>query len=307
MAANTKSLLSGDDIGLSVLAVAVGSRFYETLNRDWHQHAYDECHYLLSGSQTYEFAEEPIRQVTLKGGHFLRIQSGRRHRALPDDGTPTTRLSVGWQTDALPSCDNAPFSFDEQLQLRDRFLELPSASRPISPDLQQSILRFLTLMHAPSDALSIRLTGWQLLLDTAQAASRRHRCHHGTLDELSLFLNKNLSARISMDDIARHFGMSRRLLFLNCKKEYGTTPLHLLTLARVNAAKRILKSSPEKSLLDIALDCGFCSASYFTATFRRYAGMVPSQWRSANCHACQKDAQEKVKSSTPSVEARRAV
>ena len=56
------------------------------------------------------------------------------------------------------------------------------------------------------------------------------------------------------------------------------TPFHYLLEFRVNQAKNLLVSGDE-AVVEIALACGFESASYFNRVFRRCVGMTPSEFR----------------------------
>ena len=51
-----------------------------------------------------------------------------------------------------------------------------------------------------------------------------------------------------------------------------------LTRYRIVQAKRLLELS-EESILDIALDIGFSSGSYFGRVFHREVGVTPSAYR----------------------------
>jgi AraC family transcriptional regulator len=45
---------------------------------------------------------------------------------------------------------------------------------------------------------------------------------------------------------------------------------------RVKHAKELL---PKRSLVEVALACGFADQSHFTRTFRRIEGMTPTEFR----------------------------
>ena len=52
---------------------------------------------------------------------------------------------------------------------------------------------------------------------------------------------------------------------------------------RVEAAKRLLVSAPDQSILSISMDVGFKSQSNFYAAFKELTGMSPGDYRKANC------------------------
>ena len=52
---------------------------------------------------------------------------------------------------------------------------------------------------------------------------------------------------------------------------------------RVEAAKRLLVSAPDQSILSISMDVGFKSQSNFYAAFKDVTAMPPGDYRKANC------------------------
>ncbi len=58
----------------------------------------------------------------------------------------------------------------------------------------------------------------------------------------------------------------------------GTTPIQYLKQLRVQKAAALLLAT-ERRVADIAAQCGFQDASYFTRTFRAYQGCTPAEYR----------------------------
>lgn len=62
-------------------------------------------------------------------------------------------------------------------------------------------------------------------------------------------------------------------------KEYGTPFNAYLNNYRITCSMKLL-SGTNDNIADIALQCGFSNASYFTKAFRAHTNMTPSQYRS---------------------------
>jgi AraC-like DNA-binding protein len=62
------------------------------------------------------------------------------------------------------------------------------------------------------------------------------------------------------------------------KQSTGLSPHRYLLLSRVNRAKELMKD-PNRTLTDIALDCGFSSSSQFSVAFKRIVGESPGRYR----------------------------
>jgi len=91
-------------------------------------------------------------------------------------------------------------------------------------------------------------------------------------------MESHLSEPISMDALARQARISRARLFANFKRETGMSPNDWLQRRRIKAATDLLHTTNRK-LEDIAVVCGFTSASYFCHVFRKYTDTTPGEHR----------------------------
>jgi len=63
------------------------------------------------------------------------------------------------------------------------------------------------------------------------------------------------------------------------RRHVGTSPIALLNMLRVEHAKRLLASDPERSVTRVADDVGFGDLRHFERIFKRHAGRTPQQFR----------------------------
>ena len=92
------------------------------------------------------------------------------------------------------------------------------------------------------------------------------------------FMKSSYRERLTVDRIAEAAGLSKYHFLRRFKRITGHTVVEYLNSVRCEYAKQRLLggSDPVKQ---IALECGFENTSYFTAVFRRYTGMLPSECR----------------------------
>jgi AraC family transcriptional regulator len=64
------------------------------------------------------------------------------------------------------------------------------------------------------------------------------------------------------------------------QKSLGMAPHQYLTEVKLPRAQELLKEQ-SRSLIDIALSCGFSSHSYFTRIFRAQRSITPTEMRRA--------------------------
>ncbi|CAB3766575.1 AraC family transcriptional regulator [Paraburkholderia solisilvae] len=92
------------------------------------------------------------------------------------------------------------------------------------------------------------------------------------------FIEAHLAEPVRLGDIAASVGLTRMHFAAQFRCSTGCTPHTYLLRRRVEHAQGLLQHS-EKTLLDVALDCGFRSQAHFTTVFRRLVGDTPNRWR----------------------------
>ena len=89
---------------------------------------------------------------------------------------------------------------------------------------------------------------------------------------------KNLGTSISPATLAEESELTSQKLIRLTKKLYGITPTQLIAKIRIAAACRQLEET-DKSIADIALNCGFTDHSAFTRAFKSSTSVTPSVYR----------------------------
>ena len=91
-------------------------------------------------------------------------------------------------------------------------------------------------------------------------------------------LTSDLTGALPLIDVAKACGLSVSHFSRAFRRSTGVAPHAWLLLARVEAAKAMLRGR-EASLSMIALACGFSDQSHFTRVFTRRVGLSPGAWR----------------------------
>jgi len=92
------------------------------------------------------------------------------------------------------------------------------------------------------------------------------------------FMEKHLDEPLERDAVARGTGLSGSHFSHLMKEKTGRTFTDLLTQMRINRARALLART-EKSMVQVALECGFCDQSYFTRVFRKCTGESPREYQ----------------------------
>lgn len=98
------------------------------------------------------------------------------------------------------------------------------------------------------------------------------------IDRTIEYMHTNLDTKITLEDIAKVAHMSPSHFSRIFKHETGASPIDYLGRIRMDRAKKLLLAS-DKSITEIALECGFNSPAYLSASFYKKFRTTPSDYR----------------------------
>lgn len=98
------------------------------------------------------------------------------------------------------------------------------------------------------------------------------------IKETICYIRKNLDKDLSLEGIAMQVGISKFYLSREFKRQTGQTLIHHINITRCKEAKRLIEGG--MSISAAALSCGFENLSYFSRTYKRLIGILPSKERS---------------------------
>jgi len=98
------------------------------------------------------------------------------------------------------------------------------------------------------------------------------------VQEMTRFIHQNYDQKITLEEIASAGAVCRSRCCTLFNKYVGQTPGNYVTQYRLQKSCEMLKET-RRSISEIALACGFQSASYFSSIFRKQMGMVPQKYR----------------------------
>lgn len=107
--------------------------------------------------------------------------------------------------------------------------------------------------------------------------SSEDKIHRNIVD----FIKWNQGYRLSVNEIAEHFGYHPKYLSSVFRKKEGVTLKQYLTEQLMECAKAELCNT-ERSIVSIALSLGYCDGHAFSYSFRRFVGVTPTEYRSTH-------------------------
>lgn len=131
-------------------------------------------------------------------------------------------------------------------------------------EMQRSFLLVMELLHGHLPAKEDAAPG-----ESADLAVVRHMLR---------YIEEHYMERITLDGIASSGACCRSRCSLLFRKYLRDTPITYTTRVRLNKSLTALLTT-EKSITDIACECGFSGASYYCETFKKFYRISPFSYR----------------------------
>jgi AraC-like DNA-binding protein len=186
-------------------------------------------------------------------------------------GLRETSISLGTDTIKRLSLVHGRFSLLQPIiqtipLLRD-YLDQPAILNQLK--INDFLLRWIVVMLRP-----------ELFLDASQVTENTVTSPDRWVDRLCEFMAAHLSEPLALSDLERFSGMSTRSIQYAFKKTLDCSPMSWLREQRLGKAHQLLLSHSDMNISQVAMACGFVSASLFASSYRQKYGVNPSQARS---------------------------
>ena len=99
-----------------------------------------------------------------------------------------------------------------------------------------------------------------------------------TMSCLRRYVDQNLGAALSLEQLARVCGVSRASLIRITREQCGRTPHEFVIERKLSEAARKL-TADDVAIVEVARLCGFTNHSHFSRLFREHFGRTPGQHR----------------------------
>ena len=259
---------------------------------DWHRNEGIEFTHLFSGNLDFAVGD---KSFSLRPGHWTITRPWQRHRV----GAPNVTASrMGWVVlDFGVLRPNQPWVWPpwvlltteerKRLSTMLRHDERPVwSSDPAVTEAWKRIAKAAESAAGTFDRTGMVLAINELLLSTLRSLTGQNITEDESLTSSKRaveFFLAQLPEKVgqpwTVDLMAEHCGLKRSRFTSYCRELTNCTPLEHLLNCRVEAATRLLCKQPKKTLLDVAMECGFSSSQHFSTAFHRIKGCAPRELR----------------------------
>ncbi len=98
------------------------------------------------------------------------------------------------------------------------------------------------------------------------------------IKRVQAFIEKNVQEKISVEELAEKFALSRRSFVRRFKKATSNTPLEYIQRVKIEAAKKKLENSAQ-NISEVMYSIAYNDNKSFRNTFKKYTGLSPLEYR----------------------------
>lgn len=190
------------------------------------------------------------------------------HPSLISEGVPMARSY--WEEKFGTSTDDFILLTDQIAWQREALFSLNEMYDVMHNSSTPNPLRLLSLSTSLCADLGDRLQTKSDMLDDVQLWTH--------VWKMTGFIHQHYELKISLDAIAAAGAVCRSRCCKLFNQFIGQTPNTYLMRYRIQKSCEMLKET-NRTICEIAIACGFQSASYFTSIFRKEMGLVPQRYR----------------------------
>ena len=252
-----------------------------------HSHGFDELVVILKGTAMHLINGQ---NIPVKAGEVFVVAQNHQHHYLQMHGLALANILFDaealqmnrWDIRTLPGFHalfslgptlRPPHNFRSRLQLSE--LQLNQVTRMIDELTRE------TAQRTPG----YRVMAKGLFMQLAVYLSRAYSSGP-TLDSIELLrigdaiahLETNYTQTITLAELATQSHLSQRHFTRIFRECMGRSPIDHLMHLRCQKAAELLKRT-DRTITDIAFDCGFSDSNYFTRCFRKILNTTPGQYR----------------------------
>ena len=242
-----------------------------------HYHDKHELYYLEKGNTKY-FVDDEI--FMLRPGDMLFVPSGSFHKTHGEGCDGAVRLLFVFDDDfageeaksyidELNEKKHIRFPADKLYKLQDLFSKIEKETENKLQDYSQMQKLYLRQM--------LILISRYRLKDTKDDYGESHRI----IQEAVHYISANCGEELRLETLASKYAMSPGYFSKQFKLYVGVGLSEYINIARVSAAEKLLVGT-DRSITDIAMECGFNDSNYFAAVFKKIKGITPKKYSMMN-------------------------
>lgn len=235
-----------------------------------HFHNKHELYFLEKGRTKYFIGDEIFM---LEPGDMVFVPAGIFHKTDSGDTAGTSRLLFSFDSEV------AGKEFVAELT-KNKFIRIPSEKLYILKNIFAQIEQEENKKEQGYREMERLLFG-QLLINISRYGLPENEKplseQEILVQRIAKYISENFDADLSLDRLSAMFALSPSHLSRLFKKATGVGLNEYINISRITAAEKLLRDT-DKSVTQIATECGFNDSNYFAAVFKKLKGTTPKKY-----------------------------
>ena len=248
-----------------------------------HYHDHYEIFYFIGDTMAYFIDDRPIK---LEKYDLLLIPPQTYHRSTYFDNTNQERLIISFSVDFFDLIGNDD-SKQKTIKVFDRYW-LRIVDSKIRTQIYNTMMNIAQVIktNQPTGSIRAQLLLYELLLhleeiiDDVPADNSREMLTplEKNIHDIVSYINKQYMKKITLDDIANRFYISKYYLCRAFKQIIGLSVIDFINAKRLSEVALLLQNT-DKTISQISASVGFSSQAFFIKKFKKTYGETPSEYR----------------------------
>lgn len=278
----------------SPIRMYLNKRFYPALNHDcflkWHWHAELEIIYVVSQKAVFYIDSS---RIELKQGQAGIVNVGQLHAGYFADKRDVEfyGILIDPRILSLHMEDTCQVNYIDPLQRHlTKFPCAITGDQPHETEMLQQIVKMIDVIQEQKAGyeLAVKACMFNLLYECLANGRMEERQAMGTkgmprkihqFRRILAYMEEHYQEKWSVQTLASLVNMSTDHFYKFFKSFTGMSPIEYANDLRIQKAKILLVKDRSKSVTEIALQTGFCDASYFSKQFKKFAGCTPLEFK----------------------------
>lgn len=255
------------------------------INFPFHSHAEYEIYYFHEGSCNYLIGDSIY---VLQPGDLIIMHGMTLHRPNIDTNSPYVRSMIHFS----PSYIQGLFDFPHSLPVLKPFQELGNYRFHLSEQQREEVDELFRMLHHYRQLgdqtsynrfvvylMDLLIFVYELSKQTMreQPEFPSQKVRH--VQNIITYIEQNYQHDLHLDQLASHLHLNKYYLAKIFKEVTGATIINYLQQRRVNEAKIIFLTEPDKSVTEVSYEVGFKHPAHFSRLFKQQVKCTAEQYR----------------------------